>query len=88
MEYWPGYVGLNNLRKSDYLSVIIQAFSKIESLKLYCLLFNPEKLDALTSTAGNTLKPNQQIVVTFIELVKKMWNPKNFKGQVSPHEFT
>ena len=22
----------------------------------------------------------------FTEFVKKMWNPKNFKGHVSPHE--
>lgn len=22
-EYWPGYVGLNNLKKTDYINVII-----------------------------------------------------------------
>lgn len=88
VEFWPGFCGLNNLKKTDYLSVIIQAFSKVESFKLYCLLFKQEKLDSLTSAAGSVLKPNQQVVVTFIDLIKKMWNPKSFKGQVSPHELT
>jgi U4/U6.U5 tri-snRNP-associated protein 2 len=27
------------------------------------------------------------LVTRFGELIRKMWNPKNFKGQVSPHEF-
>lgn len=39
VEFWPGFCGLNNLKKTDYLSVIIQAFSKIEPFKLFCLLF-------------------------------------------------
>jgi len=39
-EYWPGYVGLNNLKKTDYINVIIQAFSKIETIRDFCLKFD------------------------------------------------
>lgn len=34
----------------------------------------------------NIANPKHLLVVRFAELVKKMWNPKNFKGHVSPHE--
>lgn len=27
------------------------------------------------------------LVQRFGELMRKLWNPRNFKGQVSPHEF-
>ena len=27
------------------------------------------------------------VSIRFSELIKKLWNPKNFKGHVSPHEF-
>ena len=27
------------------------------------------------------------VSIRFNELIKKLWNPKNFKGHVSPHEF-
>jgi U4/U6.U5 tri-snRNP-associated protein 2 len=30
--------------------------------------------------------PKHHLVVRYAELVKKMWNPKNFKGHASPHE--
>ena len=31
-------------------------------------------------------EPRELLVEKFSELVKKMWNPRNFKGHVSPHE--
>jgi U4/U6.U5 tri-snRNP-associated protein 2 len=34
----------------------------------------------------NIANPKHLLVVRFAELVKKIWNPKNFKGHVSPHE--
>jgi U4/U6.U5 tri-snRNP-associated protein 2 len=30
--------------------------------------------------------PNGDLLSKFSELIKKIWNPKNFQGHVSPHE--
>ena len=41
------------------------------------------KLNKLEMQGG---EPRELLVEKFSELVKKMWNPRNFKGHVSPHE--
>lgn len=86
--FWPGYIGLNNLRKTDYLNVLIQAFSKVEPFKNYILRYKYEKIDELINAGSSNLNPKQNVVISFMELVKKMWNSKNFKGNSSPHELT
>jgi len=78
-EYHPGYVGLNNLKLTDFINVIVQGLSKTSSFRDYFLLQNkpvPANID------------NKELLVIRIgELFKKMWNPWNFKSHVSPHEF-
>lgn len=77
-EYYPGCLGLNNLKNTDYVNVLIQAFSRVKPLRNYSLFMKVSEL--------NIASPKHLLVVRFAELVKKMWNPKNFKGHVSPHE--
>ena len=47
-------------------------------LRDFCLYYR-----AIDDTIAN---PKHQLVVRLTELVKKIWNPKNFKGHVSPHD--
>lgn len=36
---------------------------------------------------GNYTSCKSLLVQRFGELLRKIWNPRNFKGHVSPHEF-
>ncbi|GAA5794955.1 hypothetical protein HPULCUR_000305 [Helicostylum pulchrum] len=73
-KYLPGFVGLNNVKANDYVNVIIQALAHIPPIRDYFILTDFEK------------KGSSQLVCRLGALIRKMWNPKAFKGQVSPHE--
>ncbi|KAK2195623.1 bifunctional Peptidase C19 [Babesia duncani] len=74
-DFIPGCVGLNNLKMTDCFNVVIQALCTIAPLRNHLLLLN---IDAI--------QPPDPIVTTLVELVRKIFNQKNFKGIVSPHE--
>jgi len=69
---------LNNLKATDYVNIIIQSLCRIPPLRDFFLLYN-EKGDIKEDLMG-------RLTQTFAELIRKIWNAKNFKGQVSPHE--
>ncbi|ORZ16886.1 hypothetical protein BCR42DRAFT_326199 [Absidia repens] len=73
-KYIPGFIGLNNIKANDYVNVVIQALIHIPSFRDYFILQDFEKQD------------RSQLVTRFGSLIRKMWNPKAYKGQVSPHE--
>ncbi|CEP15121.1 hypothetical protein [Parasitella parasitica] len=73
-KYLPGFIGLNNVKANDYVNVVIQALAHIPSIRDYFILEDFEK------------KGSSQLVCRFSALIRKMWNPRAFKGQVSPHE--
>jgi len=80
-KYTPGVVGLNNIKANDYLNVILQAMSHVEGLRNYFLDENNYK--------DIVRPPGDQgflLVTRFGELIRKLWNTKNFKAHVSPHE--
>ncbi|KAF7337622.1 putative mRNA-splicing protein ubp10 [Mycena sanguinolenta] len=72
--YLPGYVGLNNIKRNDHMNVII-----------HCLLHIPPLRDNLL--LSNLRGKESELLKRFAGLAKKLWNPRLFKGQVSPHEF-
>jgi len=79
--YLPGIVGLNNIKANDYCNVILQALSHVKPIRNYFL----EELNY----NGIPRKPGDisfLLVQRFGELLRKLWNPKNFKSHVSPHE--
>lgn len=78
-EYYPGIVGLNNLKYNDYCNVIFQALSHVIPLRNYFLL---ESSNISTKTTDERYLLRQR----FGELIRKLWNPRNFKTHVSPHE--
>ncbi|XP_039270851.2 ubiquitin carboxyl-terminal hydrolase 39-like [Styela clava] len=79
--YLPGIVGLNNIKANDYCNVVLQALSNIPPLRDYFL--REENYSHIKRPPGDIM-----ILLTqrFGELIRKLWNPRNFKAHVSPHE--
>lgn len=78
--YYPGIVGLNNLKYNDYCNVIFQALSHVRPLRDHFLL----ESNQVPAKAGDDR--HGCLAQRFGELVRKLWNPRNFKAHVSPHE--
>ncbi|KAH9929704.1 spindle pole body protein [Fomitopsis serialis] len=72
--YIPGYIGLNNIKRNDHMNVIIHALLHVSPLRNYLLL-------------SNMRGKEPELLKRFAGLAKKIWNPRLFKSQVSPHEF-
>lgn len=70
--YLPGYVGLNKIKHNDHMNVVIHALLHVRPLRDFLLL---------TDHNGTELTRR------FAVLARKIWNPRLFKSQVSPHEF-
>lgn len=64
---------MNNLKETDYVNCVIQNLVIISDLRDFFLLFN----------AWN---PKQDISTQLGILFRKIFNKRNFKSQVSPHE--
>lgn len=74
-DYLPGMVGLNNIKETDFMNVTIQSLMRVTPLRDFFLI--PQNYKNFKSP----------LVQRFGELTRKIWHPRNFKGQVSPHEF-
>ncbi|ANM66647.1 Ubiquitin C-terminal hydrolases superfamily protein [Arabidopsis thaliana] len=74
-DYLPGMVGLNNIQKTEFVNVTIQSLMRVTPLRNFFLI--PENYQHCKSPLGHR----------FGELTRKIWHARNFKGQVSPHEF-
>ncbi|AEE84587.1 Ubiquitin C-terminal hydrolases superfamily protein [Arabidopsis thaliana] len=74
-DYLPGMVGLNNIQKTEFVNVTIQSLMRVTPLRNFFLI--PENYQHCKSP----------LVHRFGELTRKIWHARNFKGQVSPHEF-
>mmetsp|Transcript_113431 Transcript_113431/g.366970 ORF Transcript_113431/g.366970 Transcript_113431/m.366970 type:complete len:514 (-) Transcript_113431:58-1599(-) len=75
-DYIPGCIGLNNICNSDYENVIVQVLCQVVPLRNYLLAYEPPKE-----------RKQDPVLSTLADLLRKMYNPRNFKGLVSPHEF-
>ena len=88
--YYPGFVGLNNIGGNDFINTIIQALAHVEPIRNYFLRGSLRSDGANTSQAVSvnaSLADSSELVRRFAALVRKIWNPRAFKAQVSPHEF-
>ena len=72
--YLQGYVGLNNIKRNDHMNVIIHSLLHVPPLRDHLLLSDFKGKET-------------ELVKRFAALAKKIWNPRLFKSQVSPHEF-
>jgi U4/U6.U5 tri-snRNP-associated protein 2 len=71
--FYPGYVGLNNLKHTDGINVVVHALAHVIPVRNFFL--EPDNLRGTHNT-----------LVVLGELIRKIWNPRSFKGHVSPHE--
>lgn len=99
--YLPGFVGLNNLGANDYMNVVIQALAHVKPLRNFFLRGGPppslqqagKSITTINQTRGartgesEIFAKSTELVRRFASLMRKIWNPRNFKAQVSPHEF-
>jgi len=74
VSYLPGFIGMNNLKKSDYVNVVVHALAHVTPLRNFFL--NPENYQHAKSA----------LVHRFGELMRKIWSKHNYKSCVSPHE--
>ncbi|XP_006454222.1 spindle pole body protein [Agaricus bisporus var. bisporus H97] len=72
--YLSGYIGLNNIKRNDHMNVVIHALLHVPPLRDYLLL-------------SDFRNKETELIKRFAALAKKIWNPRLFKSQVSPHEF-
>ncbi|XP_050465376.1 U4/U6.U5 tri-snRNP-associated protein 2 [Cataglyphis hispanica] len=79
--YSPGIVGLNNIKANDYCNVILQALSHVTPLRDFFL--RESNYSHVRRPPGDS---SYLLVQRFGELMRKLWNPRNFKAHVSPHE--
>ncbi|RZB41559.1 U4/U6.U5 tri-snRNP-associated protein 2, partial [Asbolus verrucosus] len=79
--YMPGIVGLNNIKANDYCNVVLQALSRVVPLRNYFL--REENYSKVKRPPGDS---SYLLVQRYGELMRKLWNPRNFKTHVSPHE--
>ncbi|KAK3514472.1 hypothetical protein QTP70_018689, partial [Hemibagrus guttatus] len=79
--YLPGIVGLNNIKANDYANVVLQALCNVPPLRNYFL--EEENYRGIRRPPGDIMF---LLVQRFGELMRKLWNPRNFKAHVSPHE--
>ena len=77
--YIPGFVGLNNIKKNDYLNVIVQLLLHVPPVRDFFL-------NNATPQLQETARPTE-LVTRLAALCRRLWNPRLFKAQVSPHEF-
>jgi len=76
-RYLPGYIGLNNLGKTDYVNAAMQALAHVGPVRDYFLL---------TSRNGDREARWTPLALRFGELMRKMWSDRRFKSNVDPHE--
>ncbi|PWA70244.1 U4/U6.U5 tri-snRNP-associated protein 2 [Artemisia annua] len=75
-DYRRGIMGLNNLKGTDLVNVVIQSLMRVTPLRNFFLIHE------------NYKDCKSLLVQSFGELTRKIWrNARKFKGQVSPREF-
>uniref|UniRef100_A0A1I7XMK7 Ubiquitin carboxyl-terminal hydrolase 39 n=1 Tax=Heterorhabditis bacteriophora TaxID=37862 RepID=A0A1I7XMK7_HETBA len=79
--YFPGVVGLNNIKANDYCNCILHALSHVTPLRDYFL--REQNYENIKRPPGDKL---DLLPKRFGELIRKLWNPKAFRTHVSPHE--
>jgi U4/U6.U5 tri-snRNP-associated protein 2 len=75
ISYLPGFVGLNNLKHTDYANSILHALSHVCPLRNFFL------------DQSNYSSSKSKIVHLFGSVIRKLWSKDNFKSVISPVEF-
>uniref|UniRef100_A0AAQ6A587 Ubiquitin carboxyl-terminal hydrolase 39 n=1 Tax=Amphiprion ocellaris TaxID=80972 RepID=A0AAQ6A587_AMPOC len=78
-KYFQGR-GLKSHAYTHSVQFTHHVFLNLHTLKFYCL---PDNYEIIDSPPGDIMF---LLVQRFGELMRKLWNPRNFKAHVSPHE--
>ena len=87
-RYLPGFVGLNNLNKTDFVNATLQALAHVRPLRDFFLRCST------TAATQQLLNPKNKkskfiafspLAQCFGETIRKMWSDKRFKSTVNPH---
>ncbi len=86
-RYLPGFVGLNNLNKTDGINAIVQALAHVRPLRDFFLQLTHKDIFLPRKKASSSSPPHRMshLVQCFGELVRKIWSDKRFKSHVDPH---
>jgi U4/U6.U5 tri-snRNP-associated protein 2 len=98
-RFLPGFVGLNNLSKTDGINVVVQALCHVPPLRDYFLLAKElddaplalkKKGSVSTESTSNSSATSlhrlaKEVTLCFGDLVRKLWSNKRFKSHVDPH---
>jgi U4/U6.U5 tri-snRNP-associated protein 2 len=103
-SYLPGFVGLNNLNKTDCINACVQALAHVPPLRdLFLTLPKPQDALANNNNGNKSNKSNKSkassklvsghrmavhVTQCFAELVRKLWSDKRFKNHIDPHMLT
>ena len=94
-RYLPGFVGLNNLHKTDCINAVVQALAHVPPLRDYFLqrkhnesllptASGPKKLPKINSSSLH--RNAQHVTQCFGGLIRKLWSDRRFKSHVDPHQ--
>ena len=88
-DYLTGAVGLNNLKATDYVNVVLQSVMRVGPVRDFFLAQRElgGGSGGVGGAVGGSSLTTSPLARRFGELTRKIWNSRNFKGQVSPHEF-
>ena len=84
-RYLPGFVGLNNLNKTDCINATVQALAHVRPLRDYFLSRTHMDITIPNKKKGKPPHIMSPLAQAFGELVRKMWSDKRFKSHVDPH---
>lgn len=83
-RYLPGYVGLNNLHKTDCVNAIVQALVHVRPLRDFFLSRTHQEV-MIPMKKNKPPHRMSHLAQCFGELVRKIWSDKRFKSHVDPH---
>lgn len=84
-RYLPGYVGLNNLHKTDCVNATVQALAHVRPLRDFFLNLTHKDITLPNKKKGKAPHRISHLAQCFGELVRKLWSDKRFKSNVDPH---
>jgi len=73
-QYLPGFVGLNNLHKTDYVNATLQALAHVRPIRDFFL------------QVSSSTNSNSHLACSFGDFMRKLWSNQRFKSNVDPHE--
>lgn len=84
-DYLIGFMGLNNINKTDWFNVCAQALVHVPMLRDYFLIRSNYE-DVAVAAGRKNPRARPRLVRALGAFTRKLWNPRGFKGHVSPHQ--